>query len=209
MNKNIRLAITLSSLCLGMGLLFNHSIASVADEATSVPPAAPAKTEVPPAKKTPPEMVLLKETVAKYVIAWRNRDFKAMRLFENWEEGEELDDIKYIQSFNADFAIDEWKITRIAKGENDEYQVLVWITHNVPKDAPTFVPRNKKLRSTLVQWWKKQGGQFVHLFHIENKRLLDSLPPSPPMQSPISPVPSSPAPKTEPESAPTTPESNK
>jgi hypothetical protein len=208
MHKKMKLSVVIS-IGLGMGLLFNHSVASVADEATPVPPSTPAKTEVPApaAKKLSPEMNLLKKTVSQYVEAWHNRDFKAMRSFENWEEGEELDEIKYIQSFDADFVIHEWKITRVAKAKNDEYQVLVWITHNVSKDAPTFVPRNKKLRSTLVQWWKKAGDQFVHLFHIENNRLIESLPPSPPMQSPISPTPSSPAPKTESEPQDSTPSS--
>jgi len=129
-----------------------------------------------PSEKPSPDLALLKETVSKYMKAQKEQDFKAMRPFESWEGGEVLDDVKYIQSFRQNFQIDQLKITRMKKQINGEYKVLVWVTHNPPKEFAAYVPAGQTVRSTLVQWWKKQDGKFLHLFHIERERLQNWIP---------------------------------
>lgn len=79
---------------------------------------------------------------------------------------------------DADFKIHEWKITQMKPVDNGEYKVLVLVSHNVPKQVAAFVPPGKTVNSTLNQWWKKQGDKFVHLFHIERKRLMPTPPPT-------------------------------
>lgn len=119
------------------------------------------------------KMPELEKTVDQYMTAWHKQDLKTLRTFESWEGGEALDEIKYIQSFRSDFKIKDWKITQIQLEEENEYKVLVNIAHNPPPFiAPYLKGKNQTVRSTLIQWWKKQGDQFVHLFHIERQRLI-------------------------------------
>ncbi|MDM8557707.1 hypothetical protein [Candidatus Parabeggiatoa sp. HSG14] len=184
MNKNIRFAATLSSLVLGMSLLFNHSIA---DEATSVEKTQPPPATAKSSKKLSPDAALLIETVGKYMEAWHNKDFEAMRFFESWEGGKELGRVEYIQSFAASFKVHTWKVTKIGTLGVDKYQLLVLITHSVPADIAGLVPMGKTVRSTLLQWWKKEGDKFVHLYNIEKQELMKAFPEPPPMQSPVSP----------------------
>jgi hypothetical protein len=199
MNKNVRFTVTLSSLVLGMSLLFNHSIA---DEATSAEQTQqpPAKEKAAPSKKLSPDTVSLIEIVGKYVEAWHNKDFDAMRLFENWEGGKELGRVEYIQSFSSSFKVHTWKVTKIGTLGTDRYQVLVLITHNVPDDIAGLVPPGKTVRSTLLQWWKKEGDKFMHLYNIEKQELMSAFPEPPPMQSPVPPPKQPPAPLPSPES---------
>ncbi|MDM8557706.1 hypothetical protein [Candidatus Parabeggiatoa sp. HSG14] len=182
MNKNIRLTIILSSLFLGMSLLFNHSIAEEVEKAQQSPIKKVALSEKPS-----PDIASLKEMVSKYIETWHNKDFESMYSFENWEGGEELDDVNYFQKFKKDFNIHTWKITQatLEKGKTDEYKVLILITHNLPEHIATLVSKNKvkTVRSTLTQWWKKQGDKFVHLFHIERQRLMKLFPAPPPSES--------------------------
>ena len=130
------------------------------------------------------KMPLLEKTVAEYVTAWQKEDFKAMRPVENWEGGDALGETKYIQNFKADFKIETWKITKIEKAKGkDEYKVLVLISHNMPKHIVALVSKGKNtVNSTLVQWWKKEGDKFVHLFHIERDRIMSPFT-SPPADS--------------------------
>ncbi len=194
MIKKKTLPIAVISVGLGMSLLFNNSIAhegASTEEAHPHPPAV--KKDVPsekvPSEKPSPDIALLKETVSKYMQAQKIQDFKAMRPFESWEGGKVLDDVKYIQSFRRHFQIDQLKITRMQKQANGEYKVLVWITHNPPKEFSAYIPPGKTVRSTLVQWWKKQDGKFLHLFHIERERLQNWIP----MFEKSNPAPKSPA----------------
>ena len=183
MIKKKTLPIAVISVGLGMSLLFNNSIANegaLSEKAHPHPPAVkkdvPSERKKVPSEKPSPDKALLKETVSKYMKAQKAQDFKAMRPFENWEGGEVLDDVKYIQSFRRNFQIDQLKITRIKKEKNGEYKVLVWVTHNPPKEFAAYIPQGKTVRSTLVQWWKKQDGKFLHLFHIERERLHNWIP---------------------------------
>lgn len=210
---------TISSICLGMSLLFHSSLAQAtpaadkiqtqeivtpqkpllhdseeptsahahesmsahAHEGTSAPAADKTQSrKFTPSPKKPslhdskePQILLLKENVGKYMTAWQEIDYKTMYGLESWEGGEKLGDMKYIQEFNADFKIYEWKITYIKRLEEDHYKVLVLVYHNpdqkfmmqIPKDKKADIPKDIKLRSTMRQWWKKQGDQFVRLFY--------------------------------------------
>jgi len=49
--------------------------------------------------------------------------------------------------------------------------VLINVDHAPPPRIAAIVG-NKTIRSTLAQWWKKQGDRFVHLFHIERKNMM-------------------------------------
>jgi hypothetical protein len=113
----------------------------------------------------------LKSVVAQYVTAWQKQDFETMhRQFENWEGGEKLNMIKYIQSFDAKFQLQNWTITKIEPADNNEYKVLVLVSHSLPAKIAALVNRNQTVKSTMVQWWRKEGDKFVHLFHIEQER---------------------------------------
>ncbi len=173
MIKKKTLPIAVISVGLGMSLLFNNSIANEGALSEKAPPAV---KKVVPSEKPSPDIALLKETVSKYMKAQKIQDFKAMRPFESWEGGEVLNEVDYIQSFRRHFQIEQLKITRMKKQVNGEYKVLVWITHNPPKEFAAYIPPGKTVRSTLVQWWKKQGDKFVHLFHIERERLQNWIP---------------------------------
>jgi len=117
----------------------------------------------------------LKSVVAEYVAAWQKEDFETMLQFENWEKGEKLSLIKYIQSFDAKFSIKEWQITKVEPANNNEYEVLVLVSHNLPEKIVALVG-NKMVKSTMRQWWRKEGEKFVHLFFIEQERHMQFLP---------------------------------
>ena len=121
------------------------------------------------------------------MIAWQKQDFDTMHQFENWEGGEKLGMIKYIQSFDAKFYIKEWKVTKIEPADNNEYKVLILVSHGLSAKIAALIGKDQTVRSTMVQWWRKEGEKFVHLFHIEQERhmkflpRMDSLSPAPPM----------------------------
>lgn len=121
--------------------------------------------------KNYPEMV---KAISTYMNAWQKQDFETMHSLENWKSAQPLSLVKYIQSFDSDFRVHSWKLTKIAKeGNNNEYRVLVLITHNPPKQVAALIPAGKTVRSTLIQWWEQDKDKKVsHLFHVENRRLL-------------------------------------
>lgn len=141
---------------------------------------APAKKEDKPTaeeqQKSPAEQYPdLSKTVNEYMAAWQKYEFDKMEPYENFAGGENLSGFHYMQTFDANFGLSEWKITRIQAQENDEFLVLVLVQHNPPKHVAQFVPKGKKVRSTLRQYWKKQGDGYVHLFHVEKQRLLGNM----------------------------------
>jgi hypothetical protein len=161
----MKLAIGISGICLGISLLFNTTLA---EEAT--PPTPP---EIAPASPPSDKTVSLETIVANYMNAWQKQDFKTMRRYESWEGGAELGEVQYIQAFDAHFKIHNWKITKSEAVSNDEYKVLVLMDHNPPKQVAGFLPPDREsVRSTRIQWWKKQGDKFVHLYHIERQRFM-------------------------------------
>lgn len=115
----------------------------------------------------------LKKTISDYMTAWSKAepDYKSMYALENWERGEKLSEAAYMQSFDESFKIKEFKITKVSAKDDDVYEILVWVSHTVAKNAPAFVSRNKLMRSTLRQWWKKVDDKYVHLYHIEKENL--------------------------------------
>lgn len=178
------LSVVIAGLCLSL------SLPSFADEAETKPaPAtgeqsAPRSTEKPKQAPALPEVEpALKSSVEAYVKAWQAQDFKTLRSFESWEGGEEPSELRYLQAFDADFQIYEWKITRVEAQENGQIKMLVWIKHNVNKQFAALAPDVKSVNSTLIQWWKKEGEKYVHLFNIERQNLMNmmpTLPPTPP-----------------------------
>lgn len=182
MKKSLSVVIT--------GLCLSLSLPSLADEAEKKPaPAtgeqhAPRSTEKPKQIHTLPEVEpALKTAVDTYVKAWQDQDFKTMRSLESWEGGEEPSELRYLQAFDADFQIYEWKITRLEPQKNGQIKMLVWIKHNVNKQFSALAPDIKSVNSTLIQWWKKEGDKYVHLFNIERQNLMNmmpALPPAPP-----------------------------
>jgi hypothetical protein len=128
--------------------------------------------------------------VGQYVEAWQKQDFKTLRTFENWDEGPEPNEIEYLQKFDADFHLHEWKITKVDPQKDEGvYRVLVLVSHNLPKQIAAIVPNGaeKKVKSTLAQLWKKQGDKFVHLFNIERAQTSQFAAPKPGME--VKPVP--------------------
>ena len=114
----------------------------------------------------------LKAAINNYMSLWQKQDIKAIYQLESWEGGQEVDEITYIKDFKSDTKIYEWDVTLIQKdGEDGIYKVLVPIKHSPPKHVQAFVAKNLKLRSTLSQWWKKDGDKYVHLYNIEKQRL--------------------------------------
>lgn len=178
------LSVVITGLCLSLNL------PSLADEAEKKPaPAteeqlAPRVTEKPKQIQQLPEVEpALKSAVEAYIKAWQDQDFKTMRSLESWEGGEEPSELRYLQAFDADFRIYEWKITRLEAQENGQIKMLVWIKHNVNKQFSALAPDVKSVNSTLIQWWKKEGEKYVHLFNIERQNLMNmmpSLPQTPP-----------------------------
>jgi hypothetical protein len=134
------------------------------------------KEQQPSESKTidPPEP--LKKIVGDYFAAWQKHDYKAMWPLENWEGGEKLDEIKYIQSFDANFKLHSWTPTKVEVNNNNEYKVLVLISHNLPANIAALVGKDRAVNSTVVQWWKKQGDTFVHLYNLERERAMELLP---------------------------------
>lgn len=123
----------------------------------------------------------LKKAVIDYMQAWKNRDFKTMLSFEDWKDGLAIEKEKYQQAFDDHFRLHDWDVTKaipMLEEGKDTYLVLVLVTHNLPKrvSADTKV---KTVRSTLRQWWQKKDGKFVHLFHVERKKLMSfGMPPN-------------------------------
>ncbi len=186
----------MGSFCLGFSLLFNPC---VADEATPIPaetmpqPAVQQETVVPE-KKSPnkdaetalqevepeepslneAEIALLKDTVGEYITARQEEDFKTLRGFESWEGCRigELNEVDYIQSFKDKSRFQKWQITKVINEQNNQYKVLILVSSDALPPRIAAIVGNKTIKSTLPQWWKKQGDRFVHLFHIERKKLL-------------------------------------
>ncbi len=183
------LSIIIKGLCLSLSLLSFSSFADEAEKKT-----APAITEhqhdheqaAPKAEKSKPAVGLpevepaLKSAIDGYVKAWQDQDFKTMRSLESWEGGDEPSEVKYLQAFDADFHIFEWKITRLEPQADGQMKVLVWISHNVNKQFAALAPNVKSVNSTLIQWWKKDGEKYVHLFNIERQNLMQMMPQMPP-----------------------------
>lgn len=182
--------ITLSTLGLVTHLLFNPTLAEETTPPTPNPqpsatekpatdttakPAAqeksPATNKLAPGSVKNPE---LEAAVKGYIEAWQKKDFKTMRNYENWDEGTTLDEIGYIKALDTDFQIHTWKITQIKPeaDTNNEFKVLVLIAHTPPKEVAAFIPAGQTVRSTLNQWWRKDGDKYVHLFNIERRNLL-------------------------------------
>lgn len=169
---------------LGISLV---SLSVHADDATTE--TTPNKTVAQPTEAKADEHTELKDAVGKYMSLWSKRDLKAMYELENWQGGDKLGEIDYVQAFNKDFSIYEWKITKVELEDDGSYKVLVWLTHNPPKHVLTYVKPDVKLRSTFVQWWKQEEGKYVHLFNIERDRLSKMVPkmdsmPKPKMSTP-------------------------
>lgn len=170
----MKLAIGISGICLGTSLLFNSSIAQ---ETTPVPVSLDKAATPEVATTSPPsgQTLSLETTVDNYMNAWKNQDFKTMRSHENWDGGKELGEVQYIQSFNPDFRVNDWEISRMIPIDNDEYQVTMLIRHTPPKPVAAFFPAGRMVNTTRPQWWKKQGDKFVHLFHIERQKFFKIL----------------------------------
>ncbi len=171
------LSVVITGLCLSL------SLPSFADEVEKKPaPAtgeqtAPRLTEKPKQVQTLPEVeAALQTAIDGYVKAWQAQDFKTLRNMESWEGGEEPSELRYLQAFDADFQIYEWKITRVEPQENGQIKILVWIKHNVNKQFAALAPDVKSVNSTLIQWWKKEGDKYVHLFNIERQNLMNMMP---------------------------------
>ncbi|MCP4696556.1 MAG: hypothetical protein GY862_06875 [Gammaproteobacteria bacterium] len=128
----------------------------------------------------------LEKAVGEYVTAWQKQDFEKMHTFENWQGGNKLPmGIKYLQNFDAGFQIRTWQITRVWEEKKDEYLVLVLISHTPTEKVRVYLPPGMTtVNSTLRQYWKKQGDQYTHLFHVEKQKLLGG---PPPPQRPIKP----------------------
>lgn len=172
-------------LCLFVGFWLNTGFAKE-EPSTSLSSTASPSTEVTIKNETSNKNAVLEATVGKYMEAWQKQDYKTMRSYESWEGGEELDENNYLKTRDANFKIDTWKITKVFPAEGNQYKVLVLITHNPPKEIAGFVPMGQMVRSTLNLWWTKQGEKFMHLFHIERQKLLQTAPP-PGMPSPLPP----------------------
>jgi hypothetical protein len=182
----------MGSFCLGFTLLFNPC---VAQEATPISLETPPQTVVPenpspnkaaetaleevePEKPSlnEAEMALLKDTVGKYITAWQAKDYKTLIGFESWEGcalGELNEEEKYekYKSFKRGITFQNWKITKVIDESNDQYKVLILISRNTLPPRIAAIVGNKSIKSTLPQSWKKQGDRFVHLFHIERKKM--------------------------------------
>lgn len=169
----------MGSFCLGFSLLFNPC---VADEATptaaeTMPQPAIQQETVEPEEPSPneeAEIALLKDTVGKYMTARQKQDFKTLRGFESWEGCKigELEEVEYLQSFKDKVKFKDWKITKVINEQENQYKVLILVSRDGLPPRIAAIVGNKTIKSTLVQWWKKQGDRFVHLFHIERKNMM-------------------------------------
>jgi hypothetical protein len=164
----MKLAITASGFFLGMSLWIAPSFA----EETTSPQIEKAQQSaaVAPQKQHPSNNPILETTIGNYVKAWQKRDFKTMRGYENWEGGAPLGESEYIQTFDSNFRIYDWKITQMKSVGEDEYRVLVLVSHNLPTQIAALMPKRKTVNSTLIQWWKKLGDKYVHLFYTVHKK---------------------------------------
>ncbi len=190
-----KLIITLSTLGLVTHLLFNPTLAEAttppisgpqsstpattetAKSATDTATKSTAQEESSATKQLAPGSVKnpeLETAVKGYIEAWQKKDFKTMRNYENWDGGTTLDEIGYIKALDTDFKIHTWKITQTKPeaDSNNEFKVLVLTTHSPPKEVAAFIPAGQTVRSTLNQWWRKDGDKYVHLFNIERRNLL-------------------------------------
>ncbi len=129
----------------------------------------------------------LKEAVGEYMSLWSKQDIKAMYKLENWEGGAEVDEITYIKDFKHDLKIYDWIVTLVQQEGGGVHKVLVVIQHNPPKHVQGFVAKDLKLRSTLAQWWKKDGDTYTHLYNVEKQRLASDMFPDPAEFKPSSP----------------------
>lgn len=128
-----------------------------------------------------PSIQDLVKTVQNYMTAWKKQDYSAMQKYESFDQDKKLELHEYIRAFDGNFGIGEWRVTRVFPelGQNEEYRVLVWLTHNPTGRVASFFSKGKKVRSTLTQWWRKQDDKYVHLYHVERRRLMNMKPPMP------------------------------
>lgn len=153
----------LSTIC-----LCGHAIA---DEHATESMAAPAVETTTDSNQLLGKMPALESAVGKYVTAWQQSDYKTMLPYENWEGGDSLNETAYIQAFDGNFHIHSWTITKVEDLGSDQYKVLVLITHNPPTQVAALIPEGRTVRSTLIQFWKKQGEQFQHLYNVEKQKI--------------------------------------
>ncbi|OQW93667.1 MAG: hypothetical protein BWK79_09925 [Beggiatoa sp. IS2] len=162
------------NLLLGLGFVFlvNSVFAHEPSGQESAQPPMDKWAPQPP----PPPLEMdpnFKKTVEDYMKSWKEGNFKIMYHHEDWEGGATIAQDKYAETFDADFKIHEWEITRTLPIEDrkDAYKVLVLIKHNPSKQVAAFVPPGMTVRSTLRQWWQKKDDKFVHLFNVERAEL--------------------------------------
>ena len=129
----------------------------------------------PPAAQTGTVVIdaALQKAVDGYMTAWQKHDYDAMYAFESWEGGDPVDKQGFMQGLSPDFVIQEWKVTKVTEQNNGQLLVLVLTHHTPPKEIQAFIPPEVKfVRTTLRQYWKKEGDKYAHLYHIEKKNLL-------------------------------------
>jgi hypothetical protein len=170
-----KLTLTNHLYALLLAALLAAPLTVIADEKPALKAEQPVPGEAPAAGETDEQYAELKKTVGAYMAAWEKEEYDKMQPYESFEGGKELKAFHYIQSFTPDFGLSNWQVSKIKPEANDEYLVLVMVMHNPPKQIATRLPEGKKVRSTLRQYWKKQGDSYVHLFHIEKQRLLGPL----------------------------------
>ncbi len=118
----------------------------------------------------------LREAVNAYLTAWSEGKYRKMQEMENWEGGEPLEGLHYMRVFNPDFGLSDWEISSVEPQGKDEFLVLITAHHNPPPQVTKLMGgEKKKVRSVLRQYWRKDGDQYTHLFHIEQQRLMQPM----------------------------------
>lgn len=113
----------------------------------------------------------LLQSVNAYMEAWQKKDYSAMYKMETIDEKTKVDLPIYIGSFDPNFTMDSWKVTKSEKETNGEYRILIIIKHKPPMRLAAMLPKGKLVSSTLIHWWKKDKKNYLHVYDASKMRL--------------------------------------
>ena len=101
----------------------------------------------------------LTSAVNQYMMAWQKNDYSAMFDMEWFGSHKEITLPIYSGQYDPTFKIEYWTVTSCKeakeKGEGI-FKVLVLVEHQASGQAASLLPKGHRVKSTLIQWWRKK-----------------------------------------------------
>ena len=121
----------------------------------------------------------LVSAVSQYMVAWQKNDYGTMFDMEWFGAHKEVTLPIYLRQYDPTFKIEKWTMTSCKadpeKGDGI-FRVLVLAEHLPSGKAATFLPKGHKVRSTLIQWWRKGDGKtntpfYTHIYKTAKEKM--------------------------------------